>query len=574
MVSRAVVDVYAGDEVVYSVTLTDPDFVLSGDGRYLAQRTGERHVIRVWDLASGQALGDLAHDPAPPAVQSESFLANIYTQTFVMAFNDSYNLLVAGYGDHTLGVWDLATLTETRLDVAPLTKRIAFSPDGELMAASGADAIAVVTQLGVWRTSDLLALLWDPGGGYLGDRPFSPDGAELLTLYKSGYGRYALNAVESTFLGFSGTGLESAVVEFSQDGQYLIVRGDGVTQIRYAADNRLASVSPEDIEAQPGPASLDPDAWPAGQEHVGNLEGLALQGDTVVAWGHGPEGRLIIWPRNGERVFTLAQAGPQVGFTDALGVACDLALDQLVWIYWEGPADEVGFECGSPGLAAAAPAADRLAYSGGRPSEVLVLDLVDRAQRLLARTSDGAAVERLYLSLDGEVLLIVGDSPEIPGKTVSELALYLLQPGGQPRRIELASTGEVPSLDYSAAADLIVAANPFSFNGTAIYSRTDLPAEVYISDIAGKTRVYSLDGLNLLTLDITSRSVAFSPDGQLLAIGGVEGQIVLVDPDSSEVLATLSGAHSRLIVALQFSLDGHTLYALGDDGSISLWGVP
>jgi len=70
-------------------------------------------------------------------------------------------------------------------------------------------------------------------------------------------------------------------------------------------------------------------------------------------------------------------------------------------------------------------------------------------------------------------------------------------------------------------------------------------------------------------------SVRFSPDGNILAVGGY-GQVRLIDPVSEKVLATLSG-HANFVRSLAFSPDGKLLAAAGGapqiGGEIKIWDV-
>jgi WD40 repeat protein len=67
--------------------------------------------------------------------------------------------------------------------------------------------------------------------------------------------------------------------------------------------------------------------------------------------------------------------------------------------------------------------------------------------------------------------------------------------------------------------------------------------------------------------------VAFSPDGQTLAIGGYDHQVRLVDVASGQVRDTLAG-HSNPVRSVSFSPDGQTLASAGFDKAIKLWNMP
>jgi WD40 repeat protein len=68
-------------------------------------------------------------------------------------------------------------------------------------------------------------------------------------------------------------------------------------------------------------------------------------------------------------------------------------------------------------------------------------------------------------------------------------------------------------------------------------------------------------------------SVAFSPDGTLLAAaGGYEKAILLWRVESGELLRSLP--HDEQSMAIAFSPDGRLLAVGGFDGQVYLWGIP
>jgi eukaryotic-like serine/threonine-protein kinase len=71
----------------------------------------------------------------------------------------------------------------------------------------------------------------------------------------------------------------------------------------------------------------------------------------------------------------------------------------------------------------------------------------------------------------------------------------------------------------------------------------------------------------------TGASVAFSPDGRLLASGGFENTVTLWEVATSRVKATLKGhGHSDFLLCVAFSPDG-TLLASGKGNEVKLWDV-
>ncbi len=68
-------------------------------------------------------------------------------------------------------------------------------------------------------------------------------------------------------------------------------------------------------------------------------------------------------------------------------------------------------------------------------------------------------------------------------------------------------------------------------------------------------------------------SVAFSPNGQILASGGPGSTIKLWDLRAHKELKTLSGQVFDVVSSVAFSPDGRTLASAYETGIIRLWDI-
>jgi RNA polymerase sigma factor (sigma-70 family) len=94
----------------------------------------------------------------------------------------------------------------------------------------------------------------------------------------------------------------------------------------------------------------------------------------------------------------------------------------------------------------------------------------------------------------------------------------------------------------------------------------------FVHALDRKARLWDVVGGGIVTLPGGELlSAAFSPDGRLLALGGVDGRVRLWDVSASQAVPTPPGNTDRSIYRLTFSPDGRTLAAGDLGGGIVLW---
>ena len=96
-----------------------------------------------------------------------------------------------------------------------------------------------------------------------------------------------------------------------------------------------------------------------------------------------------------------------------------------------------------------------------------------------------------------------------------------------------------------------------------------------LGDSNGKVRLWRVSDSNLIrehqgTAPGEVGSVAFTPDGQYLAIGWNNGDLELRRTSDGSSVQTLK-AHTRVVRTLSFSRDGRRLVSGAEDKTIRLW---
>jgi WD40 repeat protein len=572
----------------------------SPDGSLLV--AGSRFHISLYDLPSGAVIRDFQ-------VEAEA----LYLRD--LAFSPDGRLLAAGYGDGLYRVWSVAS---GELLHTGSGSQLVFSPDGSLLAGVEYGFYNPGKVYLYEAATGLLLREWD------GQRAtFTPGG--LLVVEADGAVRVIDPATWNTPQAFSG-----GQAAFSADGKTLaLVYQDTVQLLDYASGNRLQVLEGtysivQDLQFSPDGKTL------AGSINL--FECCFSSPDTTMLWNI-EDGKIITstmqfflqagaFSQDGSAYMTAGRNGVDVldPSTGALLGRLDDYASAAAGIAFSPDGELIAAAFGEPVFSA------RIwQTSTGMP-----------VQRLLDEGFNSGSYSYLDLAFspDETVLALRGDLWEIgSGKQLQELqrimsedhSFWAFSIAFQPQANILATgsfdgylalwdvntntvqgrlpgaAGEVISLDYSADGSLLAAVTGYpeykvhvwAMPAAQLVLSLDGDSENYVGvalapdgetfatltrfdDISqgGYVRFWRVsDGEMLLQTD-TDRvtSMAFSPDGKIIALGCDDGSLRLLLVQDGSLIATLPG-HSGLISGVAFSPDGSLLATSSGDGTVFVWGL-
>jgi WD40 repeat protein len=124
----------------------------------------------------------------------------------------------------------------------------------------------------------------------------------------------------------------------------------------------------------------------------------------------------------------------------------------------------------------------------------------------------------------------------------------------------LSFDGRVSNVDVSPDGSLLAVAMAKFSDGRRV--------SVALVDYATREIVATFDDVD------ASWQLDFSPDGSVLAAGGTDGLVTLIDPVGRRTVgAPLQGVDGP-VIALSFSPDSTTMVTSSTDGTVELWDVP
>ena len=545
-------DVSSGKEIqtikggIYNIA----DFAFSPDGRTLVTSGGD--ILTIWDVESGKEIWSLnshldhgnfvgfSPDGSTLALGNEYDgtvkLLEVENGTEIMtlegegrsieglAFSPNGSTLALAYDYGRMKLWDVASGTEIRtwednkLSAWGERNVLAFSPDGSTLAWKSGDSYGTVT---LWEVASGVEIWTKEGFQYDCNVAFSPDG-RILAVGMYDVIAKLLDVSSGTVIQTLGTPPqhhEVQLIAFSPDDRIIasVTRGDEVTLWDVSSGTKIRTLS----------------------QNLPVVDSITFSpnGQILAA---GSSGTVVLWNvSSGYWIQTLGEpldVGGEITF-DQCGQILTLVCRDGTVKHWDVSSGEeiqnysdltnyISFdvEFGEP----------YITEIQGRVTTARSLDFPDI----------------ITLSPDGRTLASLEDGI---------VTLWDITSGMENNSLQTSS--HINNIVFSPDGRTLASGAAGSRSGT-----------LTLWDVASGVEIWTWESNTPARYAYYLNSLAFSPNGQILAAASSLGTVTLWDVANSAELMTLEG-HSDRVNCVVFSHDGRTLASGSDDGTIRLWGV-
>ncbi len=526
----------------------------------------ERRGLLLWDVATGkeirrlsptQAVRAMALTPGGEtlavAVQNKAVrVLDVATGRTLHEFNEveAWHLvfapdgrsLVAAGTEPSIVAWDSATGKELWRVKANKSgsAAVAFAPDGKSVASAGGDG---TVRLWDAATGKELRAFNDPVENGISAVAFSPDGRSLAAPGPNGTVVMWDPLTGKELRRWDACAYRLTGISFSPDGRVLATSSARGSRIRLW-----------------DPATGKP--LRAAPEHDGIIDALSFSADGKALWSLGQDKTVVRWDMatgEGKALF----GGPRDSILNRTAVSRDGRMVATggrvdgkvrLWDTAGRELAELGSHSGGGVNVAFSPDGKSL-VSTGADKELRLWDVASR--KLIRRLGDqDGAWNTLSFSADGRRLAVsagggFGNRPENP-----------------PRVLDVTTGKEVARLDGCPPSVLVALSPDGKSLATGGYNTAQDPQPpicIWDAD-SGKLLVQLAGHAEGVA------SLAFSPDGRLLAAGGDEGESCarIWEFATGGEIACIRGHHCG-VFAMAFTPDGKTLATGGGDATVLLW---
>jgi WD40 repeat protein len=506
---------------------------LAADGKTLAlAATGKPgSAISLWDLETQQAIGELNADVA----------------VHLLAFSPDGSVLLSTGTKGKISLWQVGTGKQLWAEEGkgPSFSAVAFSPDGKQVASTAEEDqttrlrdAATGRQLRAWKGDfGLASLAFSPDGKYLAS------GADYDSKWPGHRPVQLWDVATGTEIRrFKGHLFGVNCIAFSKDGSKL-VSGGVVT-------------APRIYEVASGVELFQPEA----HESFVSSVAFSPQGKSVATGGF--DGSVRLWDATTGKPLRLLLEAHQglignVFFSpDGRSLAASAKGDNQLKI-WEPGSGRITARLAikkAPVAGAYAPDGRTLVTASGNVerAEQAFQFWETRTYKELPPPVKATGIIGTHSFSDDSRWMATMTQPGGPNRDQPHVSVWDLVARKETRKWPMPSGMTVPAL---------------APNGSLLAVAELVSKRLHLMDVAnGKDHYFSLRA------ESRPSSLAFSPDGRVLAIGTGDGVIVLWEVAAGQVRRRLRG-HLSMVGALSFSTDGKLLVSGSQDSTALVWDI-